>query len=139
MKRGRSGWLWVAALWFATLGVSALWRALALWDERTLLFALGSSLTPPALTAYVVLFCASGTAMVVAAAGLWFWRDWARHVGRISVTAYLLAAQTYTWGYVRSGLTWERRWVALGGAVLALTLSIGALTWRRARGWLGLE
>ena len=46
--------------------------------------------------------------------------------------------QIYTWGFVRTGLLWERRWSALVLAILATALSLAALTWPRPRRWLGL-
>ncbi|MBN1640606.1 MAG: hypothetical protein JXA09_05160 [Anaerolineae bacterium] len=138
MRRRRSQWLWIAVGWFAILGVSAAWRGLALWGERALLYELGSSLSPLALTVYAAIFVGCGLGLVVAAAGLWFRRDWSRHVAWACLAGYLAASQSYTWLYVRSGLTWERRWVALTGAVLALAVSVVAMTCSRPRAWLGL-
>jgi uncharacterized membrane protein (DUF2068 family) len=138
MKRRRSQWLWALTLWFAILGAGATWRAQALWSERVLLYALGSSLSPAALTLYVAVFVLSGVGALVAATGLWFRQDWARYAALVSVATYLSASQTYTWIYVQAGLSWERRWVTLAGALLAVTFSIVALTWRRSTTRLGL-
>jgi hypothetical protein len=110
-----------------------------LWGERDVLFERGSSLSPAALTTFVCWWTLCGLALVTAAAGLWWRREWARQVTRLCIPAYIVAAQAYLWLFVRSGLMWERRWVSLASGILGIGIGIGALTWPRSRQWLGLD
>ena len=91
------------------------------------------------LILFVILYVLGGVALIVSAVGLWQRRAWARHLARISIVCYLTVVQAYTWLFVRTGLLWERRWVALLLALGAIGLALGALTWRRSRQWLGLQ
>lgn len=124
-------------LWTLGLGLLGIWRSGVLWRERHLLYELGSSLTPFWLTLFVVLWSALGIALIVAAAGLWFKKDWARRVIRVAIPAYLALSQAYTWGFVRSGLMWERRWVALGVSALGIVAAILLTTWHKTRRQIG--
>jgi hypothetical protein len=134
----RSAWLWALVLWVLGLGVLAVWRAVALWQVRGMLFELGSSLSPTSVTLFVALFVVCGCGLIASALGLWWRRDWARSSARASIVIQAVVSQTYTWLFVRSGLMLERRWVALAGAAIAVGLGVGALTWHRSRKWLGL-
>ena len=136
-KSRRSIWLWVFVLWILGLGIIGIWRGAVLWRERTLLFDLGSSLSPLTLTLFVLLSGLCGGCLIVAALGLWWRQAWARSVARIAILSYLIIVQVYTWMYVRTGLMWERRWVSLGLAILGAGIGIGMLTWPRSRKWLG--
>ncbi len=82
-------------------------------------------------------FCGAG--LVVSAIGLWFRQDWARTSTRIAIPLHAGAFQAYSWGFVRSGLMLERRWVALLSSAAAVLIGITALTWKRTRTWLGLN
>ena len=146
-RRGsrRSLLLRLFVLWLAGLAAASFWRAATLWQARALLAELGSTLCPPTtepcvgLIAFVTLYLLGGTALVVSAFGLWRRQQWARHLARTSIVCYLAIVQAYTWLFVRTGLLWERRWVALFLALGATCIALGALTWRRSRQWLGLQ
>lgn len=137
--------LWVFVLWLALLAAASFWRAATLWQVRALLAELGSTLCPPTadicvgLIAFVALYLLGGTALIVSALGLWRRRGWARWVTLASIACYWTIVQAYTWLFVRTGLLWERRWVALFVALGTTGLALGALTWRRSRQWLGLQ
>ena len=135
----RTVWLWAFVLWTLVLGIISTWRGLALWRERALLFELGSSLSPAVLALFASLGVLCGLALIAAAVGLWRRREWARQMARAALPIYWVAVQAYVWFSARAGLTYERRWVLLVGAVLAAALGIAALTWRRSQRWLGLE
>jgi hypothetical protein len=121
------------------MGIVSGWRGLVLWNERLVLFERGSSLSPLALAAFVLIYALCGVGLVVSAVGLWWRRNWARRGARIFLVAYLVFAQGYLWLFVRTGLMWERRWVSLASAVLGIGIVVGALTWPRSRQWLGLN
>ena len=121
------------------MGIVSGWRGFVLWGERQVLFERGSSLSPPALTVFTLIYTLCGVGLVAAAAGLWWRRSWARQVARGCLVAYLVTAQAYLWLWVRTGLMWERRWVSLASAILGVGLGVGALTWPRSRQWLGLD
>lgn len=138
MSARRPVWLWAFVLWVLALAILSTWRGVALWRERALLVELGSSLSPATLALFVSLDVLCGLAMLAAAVGLWWRREWARQMARIALPAYWVIVQAYVWLALRAGLMRERRWVLLVGAVLAAALSIAALTWHRSRQWLGL-
>lgn len=137
--------LWLCVLWLTLLASAGFWRAATLWQARTLLAELGSTLCPPTtgtcvgLIAFVALYLLGGTALIVSALGLWRRQGWARHMALASIVCYLTIVQAYTWLFVRTGLLWERRWVALFLALGTTGLALGALTWRRSRQWLRLQ
>jgi hypothetical protein len=81
----------------------------------------------------------SGTAQLVSAIDLWLRRESARQLARAAIVAHLLLIQVYTWGFVRTGLLWERRWSTLVLRTLATALFVTALTWPRSRHWLGQD
>ena len=135
----RSALLWGLVLWLLTLAAISVWRGVVLWREAALLFELGSTLTQPALALLVSFSILCGAALTVSTVGLWWRRDWARQVARISIPLYFALVQTYTWVFVRSGLMWARRWAAMSLAILATGIGVGALSWRRSRQWLGLN
>ena len=139
MKRRRSLWLWLFALWILGMGIVNLWRGVVLWQERRLLLALDSSFTPLSLALFVGLWFVCGTGLVGAAIGLWLGQGWARHVARIGVVLSVLIFQTYLWFLVRSGLMRQRRPVLLIVGLLTVVAGVGALTWRRSRYRLGLD
>jgi hypothetical protein len=138
MRMRRSVLLWAFAVSVLGLGIASGWRGIVLWRERALLYTLGSSLTPVALTVYVTLFLLCGVGLAVAALGLWWRRNGARWVAQACILLYAVTSQVYSWRYVRSGLMLERRWVSLAGTVFLAGLGVGALTWYRSRKWLGL-
>jgi len=131
--------LWLSALWLLGLGSADLWRAITLWQTRRLLAQLGSTLSPLAVTLLTLGWTLFGAGLVVAAVGLWLRREWARHAARAAIVAHFCLIQLYTWGFVRTGLLWERRWSTLLLAVLATAVGLAALTWSRSRRWLGLQ
>jgi hypothetical protein len=139
MKARRPVWLWMFSLWALGLGIIGVWRGIVLWGERRVLYERESSLSPAALTLFVALFGLCGLCLIASAVGMWLRRNWARHMARIWVPAYLIVAQAYVWRFVRSGLMWKRRWVSSAGAILGIGIWIGALTWARSRKWLGLR
>jgi hypothetical protein len=104
-----------------------------------LLTELGSSLTPFTLNLWAVGWGVIAAGLLSAAVGLWLRADWARHVARPAIVAHFAWFQAYVWLFVRTGLLWERRWSSLVVAALAITLGLLALTWCRARRWLGLS
>jgi hypothetical protein len=132
-------------LWLAMLAAANFWRATTLWQTRALLVELGSTLCPPAagtcvgLVAFVTLYLLGGTALLASALALWRREQWARHLARISIVLNVTTVQAYTWLFVRTGLLWERRWVALVLALGTTGFAVGALSWRRSRQWLGLH
>ena len=138
MKRRRPLLLWGFVLGTLVLAIVSMWRGWVLWNERALLAELESTLSPPTLTLFVVLFALCGLGMGISSLGLWLRRAWARLWARACVPFYFLVAQVYTWLFVRSGLMWERRWVALIVAICVVGISIGILSWHRSRRWLGL-
>jgi hypothetical protein len=81
----------------------------------------------------------SAAALIASAIGLWLRREWARHLARASLVVHLLLIQVYSWGFVRTGLLWERRWSTLILGLLSTTLGLTALTWPRSLRWLHLE
>jgi hypothetical protein len=121
------------------LGAADLWRSVTLWQTRSLLAELGSSLSPLSSTLLTAgwTLCAAG--LVAAAIELWLRREWARHTARAAIVAHFGLNQVYTWAFVRTGLLWERRWSTLILATLATTVSLTALTWSRSHRWLGLR
>ena len=131
--------LWLLVLWLLTLAATAFWRAATLWQTKDLLVALGSTLSAPTVTFFVILYTLSGGALVASAIGLWQRRKWGRVSARAMIVLYMVLVQAYTWLYVRTGLLWERRWIALGVALGTMWIAIGILTWRRSRQWLGLS
>ncbi len=139
IQKRRPLWLWAFSLWVAALGAIGLWRGVILWQERRLLFELGSALSPAALTGFVLVSILCGSGLLASGVGLWLRRAWAQWSARICIPLYVVAFQGYTWLTVRSGLMWERRWVSLTGALVALIVGVGALTWHRSRAWLGLS
>ena len=136
VKRGHSFVARVLVLWVSGLGVINFWRGLVLWRERLLLFEVGSTLSPVTLTLFVTLFVLVGLALFVAAAGLWWRQRWAKRYASIVIPLYFVLIQGYTWLFVRTGLMWQRRWVSLGGSLLGIAVSVGALTWPKSREWL---
>jgi hypothetical protein len=131
--------LWASALWLLGLGAIDLWKSITLWQTRRLLAELGSTLSPTVSALLVVAWTLVGAALIAAALGLWLRREWARHVARAAIVVHYLSSQVYTWGFVRTGLLWERRWINLVLATLATGLSLAALTWTRSRSWLGIS
>lgn len=125
--------------WEVILGSIGVWRGLVLWAERQLLLELGSTFLPMALAIFVTCSILTGFALLAAAWGLWWRREWARRLAQSAIPAYFVLAQVYTWLFVRSGLMWERRWVSLGLALLGVGTSFVLLTWPKPRKWLGLE
>lgn len=134
----RSFWLKAFVLWTLGLGVIGAWRGIVLWCERRLLFELGGTLAPATLAVFVALSVLIGAALIASAAGLWWKKEWARQAAQMVIPAYLVAVQAYTWLFVRSGLMWERRWIALILALIGCGISLGALNWRTPRRWLGI-
>jgi hypothetical protein len=121
------------------LGTIGLWRGAVLWQERTLLAELESSLSPSWLAVLIAAFALCGLGLVVSAIGLWLRQGWARTSARICIPLHAVAFQVYNWGFVRSGLMLERRWVALLSSFTAIAIGITALTSKRTRTWLGQE
>jgi hypothetical protein len=138
MKRRRPLLLWGLVLGVLALAIVSMWRGWVLWNERVLLAELESTLSPSTLTLFVVLFALCGLGLGISALGLWWRRAWARSWARACVPFYYLVAQVYTWLFVRSGLMWERRWVALIVAICIVGLGTSVLSWHRSRQWLGL-
>jgi hypothetical protein len=138
VKRQRPLLLWAGALWLLALASIDLWRSVTLWQTRTLLIELGSSLSSLSSVLLVAGWALCAAGLILAAFALWLRREWARHVARAAVVVHYLFIQAYVWLFVRTGLLWERRWSALIVAVLATTLSLVALTWPRSRRWLSL-
>jgi hypothetical protein len=131
--------LWVCALWLLALGAIDLWRSVTLWQTWRLLVELGSSLSPLASALLVLGWALCAAALIVSAIALWLRQEWARHSARAAIVAHLAVTQVYTWGFVRTGSLWERRWSTLILGLLATALSLAALTWPRSRRWLGLD
>jgi hypothetical protein len=130
--------LWLFVFWLLLWASTAFWRAATLWQTRELLLELDSTLSAPALTFFVVLYTLSGATLIVATVGLWLKKNWGRVSSQVVIVLYTVIVQAYTWLFVRTGLLWERRWIAL---VLALGTAGGAVSllgWRRSRRWLGL-
>jgi hypothetical protein len=131
--------LWAGVLWLLALGAIDLWRSITLWQTRRLLIELDSTLSPVAFALLIPGWALSATMQIVSAIGLWLRHKWARHLARAAIVAHLVLIQAYTWGFVRTGLLWERRWSTLGLGILATAVSVTALTWPRSRRWIGLE
>jgi len=131
--------LWAGALWLLALGAIDLWRGITLWQTRNLLIQLGSSLSVLASALLILGWVCCAAALIVSAIGLWLRREWARHPARGAIAVHLLLIQVYTWGFVRTGLLWERRWSTLILGLLATALGLVALTWSRSRHWLSLD
>jgi len=131
--------LWLLVFWLLALGVTSIWRGLTLWQTRALLAELQSTLSPPILILFVILYVLCGAGLVASALGLWLRRLWGRLAARATIIVYYAIVQAYTWLFVRSGLLWERRWVSLILALAAVGLCVGALTWHSSRQWLGLK
>jgi hypothetical protein len=141
MPRFRSGprrplLLWLFALWLIALAATAIWRAAVLRQTSDLLLELGSTLSAPTLTLFVVLYTLSGAAFIVSAVGLWLRKRWGRVSSQAVIVLYTMIVQAYTWLFVRTGLLWERRWIALGLALGSTGITVGILTWHRLRQWL---
>ncbi|MBN1579898.1 MAG: hypothetical protein JXA89_04295 [Anaerolineae bacterium] len=136
--------LWLFALWLAALATASFWRAVTLWQSRALLAELGSTLCSATsdrctgLVLFVVLHVLGGIVLMLSAYGLWRRQPWVRCLTLVAVMDYYATVQAYTWLFVRTGLLWERRWVALFLALVTTGIVLGALTWRRSRQWLGL-
>lgn len=130
--------LWAAALWLLALGAIDLWRSITLWQTWRLLAELGSSLSPLASTLLILFWALCAAALAAAAIGLWLRREWARHLARAALIAHLVLLQVYTWGFLRTGLLWERRWIALVLGLLLTALGLATLTWSRSLRWLSL-
>jgi hypothetical protein len=131
--------LWLLMFWLLALGGTSIWRGLTLWQTRALLAELQSMLSPPILILFVMLYVFCGIGLVASVLGLWLRRPWGRLAARATIIVYYAIVQAYTWLFVRSGLLWERRWVSLTLALAAVGLCVGALTWHRSKGWLGLK
>jgi len=131
--------LWAGALWLLALGAIDLWRGITLWQTRRLLIELGSSLSSFASALFVLGWACCAAALIVSAIGLWLRREWARHPARGAIAAHLILIQAYTWGFVRTGLLWERRWSTLILGLVATALGLVALTWPRSLRWLSLD
>lgn len=131
--------LWMCVLELVALGAIDLWRSVTLWQTRRLLVDLGSSLSPLASALLLLGWALCAAALVVSAIGLWLRRGWARHPARIALVAHFLLMQVYTWGFVRTGLFWERRWSTLILGLVSTALGTAALTWRTSRHWLSLD
>jgi hypothetical protein len=110
-----------------------------LWGTRSLLAELQSTLSPVPLALFVILSILCGFGLVLAAWAIRARREWARIVAPTSMISYFVIVQVYTVLFVRTGLMWERRWGSLVLSAIALSVSIGALTWPRSRHWLGLS
>lgn len=130
--------LWLLVFWLLALAATALWRAATLWQTKDLLVALGSTLSTPTVTLFVALYALSGVALVACAGGLWSRKKWGRVSARAMIVLYMVLVQAYTWLFVRTGLLWERRWIALSATLGTVGIAVGILTWRRSREWLGL-
>jgi hypothetical protein len=139
MKMHHSFWLWVFALWVLGLGIISGWRGLVLWQARALLAELGSTLSPAILVLSVVLFTLCALGLIASALGLWWRRKWGRRLARAFIPVYFTVIQSYTWLFVRAGLMWERRWISLILATLAVGIGVSALTWHKSRKWLNLD
>jgi uncharacterized membrane protein YadS len=135
----RSLFLWLGTLWLLSLGLIDLWRCITLWQTRRLLAELGSTLSPAAVMLLALGWSTCGAALVAAAVGLWLRRQWARHMARAAIVVHFGLIQVYTWGFVRTGLLWERRWSTLALGLVATALVLALLTWPRPRRWLGLQ
>lgn len=131
--------LWAVALWLLALGIIDLWRSITLWQTWRLLVELGSRLSPLASQLLILGWMLCAAALLVSATGLWLRWGWARHLARAAILAHLILVQLYTWGFVRTGLSWQRRWSSLVLALLSTAILIAALTWPSSRRWLGLE
>ena len=134
----RPFWLTLFVLWILGLGIISGWRSLTWWQERSLIVELDSTFSPLTLSLMVFLSMLCGMALIAAATGLWWKKEWARKLARLCVPGYFILVQVYLWLFVRSGLWLQRRWIALFLAVLGTGVSVVALTWSRTRRWLGL-
>ena len=121
------------------MGLGGIWRSLVIWRERHLLYELGSSLQPFSLSLTVALGLIVGSTLLVTTVGLWLKKEWSRRLARIAIPTYLLLGQAYIWLFVRSGLMWERRWMALVLSMSGVALGIVLPTWSTTRRWLGLQ
>ena len=131
--------LWLFVLWLVALAAASFWRAITLAQAWALLVELGSTLSAPMITVFVTFYALCGAALIASACGLWRRQEWGRISARVLVVFYMLTVQAYTWLFVRTGLLWERRWVALFLALGTTGIPLGALTWQRSRRWLGLK
>jgi hypothetical protein len=131
--------LWLFVLWLLVLAATAFWRAATLWQARDLLVALDSTLSAPSITLFVTLYVLSGGTLIASIVGLWQRQKWGRISARAIIVLYMVLVQAYTWLYVRTGLLWERRWVALGVAIGAVGIAVGLLSWRKSWQRLGIR
>jgi hypothetical protein len=122
--------------WIMGMGIIHVWRGLVLWRDRWLLFTLDSTLGPRSLAVLVSFFVAVGLSLAIAGTGLMWHKTWARYLAIASIPTGFLLVQVYIWGFVRSGLLWQRRWVALIAAIVGSSLGIGLLTWSKSRQYL---
>jgi hypothetical protein len=131
--------LWLVVLWLVALAATSFWRAITLWQVRALLAELNSTMPAPMVTTFVILYALCGAALIASGVGLWQRRNWGRVSARAWIVLYMVIVQAYTWLFVRTGLLWERRWIALFLAILTTGAGVALLTWRRSRCWLGLS
>jgi hypothetical protein len=131
--------LWLLVLWLLALAAASFWRATTLWQMRALLVELESTMSAPMITIFVILYALCGVALIASGVGLWQRSNWGRVSARAWIVLYMVIVQAYTWLFVRTGLLWERRWIALALAILTSIVSIALLTWHKSRDWLGLD
>ena len=124
MKR-RPSWLWAFVLWMSVLAIISMWRGATFWRYRSLFDELKSTVSSAMAVAFALMFALYGVGLLTSAVGLLWWHRWARRLARVSLLLYLTTVQVYNWGFVRTGLLWERRWLSLAMSLVAL--AVGAV------------
>ncbi len=129
MKHRRPLWMWAFVLWLFLLATISFWRGATFWHYRLLFGELKSTVSPGMAVVFALLFTMYGAGLLISAVGLLWHRPGVRWLARATLPLYLATVQAYQWGFVRTGLLWERRWVSLAMSLTALVVGMVVLCW----------